>query len=83
MRRKQLAGAEAFARVRHPQHGLLSPGNFMHGADDASMLGLSELAMVSALKIGDMVTAVVSPPIATAIEPVRGPLNDRRDLFGR
>ncbi len=37
MRRKQLAGAEVFARVRHPQHGILMPGSFMPGADEASL----------------------------------------------
>jgi len=52
MRRKQLAGAEVFARVRHPQHGILSPGSFMPGADDASLLALAEQAMVHGLKAG-------------------------------
>jgi len=52
LRKKQLAGAEAFARVRHPQHGILLPGSFMPGADDASLLALSEQALVSALKSG-------------------------------
>ena len=52
LRKKQLAGAEAFARVRHPQHGILSPGSFMPGADDASVYALSELSLASALKAG-------------------------------
>jgi EAL domain-containing protein (putative c-di-GMP-specific phosphodiesterase class I)/CheY-like chemotaxis protein len=52
LRRKQLAGAEAFARVCHPQHGVLLPGTFMLGADDASVLTLAEQALVSALKSG-------------------------------
>jgi EAL domain-containing protein (putative c-di-GMP-specific phosphodiesterase class I) len=52
LRRKQLAGAEAFARVCHPQHGVLLPGSFMPGADDASVLTLAEQALVSALKSG-------------------------------
>jgi EAL domain-containing protein (putative c-di-GMP-specific phosphodiesterase class I)/CheY-like chemotaxis protein len=52
LRRKQLAGAEAFARARHPQHGVLSPGSFMPGADEQSLVALSELALVSALKAG-------------------------------
>jgi CheY-like chemotaxis protein len=52
LRRKQLAGAELFARVRHPQHGILMPGSFMPGADDATLLSLSEQALVSALKAG-------------------------------
>ena len=36
LRKKQLAGAEAFARARHPQFGILSPGAFMPGAPRAS-----------------------------------------------
>ena len=52
MRRKQLAGAEAFARVCHPEHGVLLPGSFMPGADDASVAVLAEQALVSALKSG-------------------------------
>ena len=52
LRKKQLAGAEAFARVRHPQYGVLSPGSFMPGADDATILALSEFSLVSALKAG-------------------------------
>ena len=39
MRSKQLAGAEVFARVRHPQHGIMSPGSFMPGADEAEPAG--------------------------------------------
>jgi EAL domain-containing protein (putative c-di-GMP-specific phosphodiesterase class I) len=52
LRRKQLTGAEAFARVCHPQHGVLLPGSFMPSADDASILTLAEQALVSALKSG-------------------------------
>jgi EAL domain-containing protein (putative c-di-GMP-specific phosphodiesterase class I)/FixJ family two-component response regulator len=52
LRQKQLAGAEAFARVRHPQHGVLTPGSFMPGADDASVIKLAEQALVSALLSG-------------------------------
>jgi EAL domain-containing protein (putative c-di-GMP-specific phosphodiesterase class I)/FixJ family two-component response regulator len=52
LRRKQLSGAEAFARVCHPQLGVLTPANFMAGADDASVMALAEAALVSALKSG-------------------------------
>jgi len=52
LRRKQLVGAEAFARVCHPDHGVLLPGTFMPGADEASTLTLAEQALVSALKSG-------------------------------
>ena len=52
LRRKQLAGAEAFARVCHPEHGVLTPQSFMPDADEASVLTLAERALVSALKSG-------------------------------
>jgi EAL domain-containing protein (putative c-di-GMP-specific phosphodiesterase class I) len=52
LRRKQLAGAEAFARVCHPEHGVLLPGTFLPDADEASTLQLAEQALVSALKSG-------------------------------
>lgn len=52
MRRKQLAGAEVFARVLHPQHGIMMPGSFMPGADDASLLTLAEKGLVDGLKAG-------------------------------
>jgi EAL domain-containing protein (putative c-di-GMP-specific phosphodiesterase class I) len=52
LRKKRLAGAEAFARARHPQHGIVLPGAFIPGAAEPSILKLSELALVSALKTG-------------------------------
>src|SRR5262245_12233678 len=36
LKRKCLAGAEALARVRHPQHGLLLPGTFLPGVAEGS-----------------------------------------------
>ncbi len=68
IRRKQLAGAEAFARARHPQHGVLSPGSFMPGADEADLTALGELALVSALKAGlNFAKLGVNLPIAVNI----------------
>ena len=52
LRKKQLAGVEAFARCRHPQYGVLPPGAFMPGATDPELVRLSELALSSALKTG-------------------------------
>jgi len=52
LRKKQLVGAEAFARARHPQHGSISPGAFMPGASDADVFKLSELAVINAIKAG-------------------------------
>jgi hypothetical protein len=53
LRKKRLAGAEAFVRARHPQHGVVLPGAFLPGAPDASVLKLSEFALVCALKAGE------------------------------
>jgi EAL domain-containing protein (putative c-di-GMP-specific phosphodiesterase class I) len=52
LRRKQLVGVEAFARVRHPEHGVLSPGAFIPGADSASLVALSEMALKAGLTAG-------------------------------
>jgi EAL domain-containing protein (putative c-di-GMP-specific phosphodiesterase class I) len=53
LRRKHLAGVEAFARARHPDHGVLPPGCFMPGADTDDLLGLAELSLKNALRISE------------------------------
>ncbi|HEX4408288.1 MAG TPA: EAL domain-containing response regulator [Xanthobacteraceae bacterium] len=50
LRKKQLIGAEASARARHPQHGVLMPSAFMPGASESSQLTLSERALDHALQ---------------------------------
>ncbi len=52
LRKKQLVGAEAFARARHPVHGVLTPGAFMPGASESSLVTLSELALAQSLRAG-------------------------------
>jgi EAL domain-containing protein (putative c-di-GMP-specific phosphodiesterase class I)/CheY-like chemotaxis protein len=52
MRKKRLAGAEAYARARHPQYGILLPGAFMPNAKEDAVAKLSELALNNALKAG-------------------------------
>ena len=49
LRKKQLVGAEAFARARHPSHGILMPGAFMPGAKETTLIALSERALAKAL----------------------------------
>jgi len=49
LRKKQLVGVEAFARVRHPTSGILMPSAFIPGAREASIIALSELALAQAL----------------------------------
>jgi len=46
LRQKCLAGAEAIARIRHPELGVLSPENYLPGADHDSLTRL----MASALR---------------------------------
>jgi EAL domain-containing protein (putative c-di-GMP-specific phosphodiesterase class I) len=50
LRRKQLCGVELFARVRHPRHGMMSPASFIEGADDDSLVALTERSLIDALK---------------------------------
>ena len=50
--RKCVVGAESFARLFHPQKGLLPPSAFLDGASAQSLLALNELALISALKAG-------------------------------
>jgi EAL domain-containing protein (putative c-di-GMP-specific phosphodiesterase class I) len=52
LRRKQLAGAEAYARARHPEHGVVLPSVFMPDAAESALVRLSEHALASALKAG-------------------------------
>src|SRR5262245_8502437 len=52
LRKKQLAGVELFARVRHPERGILLPGSFMDGADESSLVELTALSLANALKVG-------------------------------
>ncbi len=69
----KLAGAEAFARVCHPEHGVLTAGQASWpGADDASVHTLAECALVSALKSGLNLSRVgVNLRIAINV-PVKG-----------
>ena len=49
LRRKQLAGVELFARVRHPEHGIMPPSAFMDSADASSLVALTEKSIIDAL----------------------------------
>lgn len=50
LKRKCLAGAEALARIRHPQEGMLWPESFLPGIDEASLLHLTEHALLTTLR---------------------------------
>ncbi len=49
LKRKCLAGAEALARIRHPQLGVLLPGSFLPDVDEQSITDLAEHALMAAL----------------------------------
>lgn len=52
LREKRLASIEAFARIRHPQHGIVLPAGFLANAPMSSIVKLSELATLAVLKAG-------------------------------
>jgi EAL domain-containing protein (putative c-di-GMP-specific phosphodiesterase class I) len=49
LKRKCLAGAEALARIRHPQEGMLWPESFLPGIDEESLAHLTEHALLTTL----------------------------------
>jgi EAL domain-containing protein (putative c-di-GMP-specific phosphodiesterase class I) len=49
LKRKCLAGAEALARIRHPEHGVLLPGSFIAEVDADSIGELAQNALVATL----------------------------------
>ena len=49
LKRKSLAGAEALARIHHPQLGVLSPGSFLADVDEDSVVELAQHALVATL----------------------------------
>jgi len=91
LKKKQLAGAEAYARARHPTAGILLPGAFMPGASEQDLIKLSELALTNALRAGLTfsklginlkltvnipVNALVAVPVEDIVRTHRGP-NDK------
>lgn len=49
LRQKCLAGAEALARIRHPEHGVLSPESYVSSADEDSLARVFERAILTTL----------------------------------
>ncbi len=50
LKRKCLAGAEALARIRHPQLGMLWPESFLPDIDEHSLAMLTEYALLTTLR---------------------------------
>jgi EAL domain-containing protein (putative c-di-GMP-specific phosphodiesterase class I) len=91
LKRKCLAGAEALARIRHPEQGVLLPGSFLRDASDASIALLTEHALIETLRNWPMfddagfnlhlslnvpVSALLTLPIAELVADHR-PQSDR------
>jgi EAL domain-containing protein (putative c-di-GMP-specific phosphodiesterase class I) len=53
LKRRQVVGAEAFARIAHPQHGILPPARFLAGAAEEDLLELANRALASALQLSE------------------------------
>jgi EAL domain-containing protein (putative c-di-GMP-specific phosphodiesterase class I) len=50
LRQKCLAGAEALARIRHPDYGVLLPASFVAGVGDDKLVPLTEHALRTTLR---------------------------------
>lgn len=50
LKRKCLAGAEALARIHHPQHGMMWPDSFLPDVDADSVARLTEQALIATLQ---------------------------------
>ncbi len=58
VRKKRLAGTEAYARIRHPQYGVLLPASFMPDAKEEDVAKLAELSLNGALKASGTFTNI-------------------------
>ena len=50
LKRKCLAGAEALARIRHPQFGILQPGSYLPDVDKDGITELARRALLATLR---------------------------------
>jgi len=50
LRSGNMVGAEGLARIRHPEHGLISPASFIPGASGADLIALADYALHTALR---------------------------------
>jgi len=75
LRKKQLAGAEAYARVRHPEHGIVLAAAFTANATEAATAKLAELSLDNALetsshfsKLGVNLRLTVNIPVPALVK---------------
>ena len=65
LKRRQVVGAEAFARIAHPRHGILLPARFLAGAAEEDLIELAERALLNAIDFGmRLVKDGISLPLA-------------------
>jgi EAL domain-containing protein (putative c-di-GMP-specific phosphodiesterase class I) len=67
LREKRLIGAEALIRVRHPEIGVLGPGAFLPGADEAAMLSMTERVIETVLRDWRTFASAGAPQIMLAV----------------
>lgn len=72
--KKQIAGVETFARVRHPELGTLPPSIFMQGATETDLMRLTQLALGAALaaarnfsQLGINLRVAVNVPVSALV----------------
>lgn len=72
--KKQIAGVETFARVRHPELGTLPPSIFMQGATEADLMALTQQALAAALsaarnfsQLGINLRVAVNVPVSALV----------------
>jgi len=86
LRSKRLAGAEALARARHPERGVLSPAAFLPNATEADLLALTERVIRTALRDWDdfdyydmPITIAVNTPVSALTKlPIAEIIRERR-----
>jgi EAL domain-containing protein (putative c-di-GMP-specific phosphodiesterase class I) len=65
LKRRQIVGAEAFARIAHPRHGILLPARFLAGAAEEDLIELARRALMNAIDFGmRLAKEGISLPIA-------------------
>jgi EAL domain-containing protein (putative c-di-GMP-specific phosphodiesterase class I) len=86
LKRKCLAGAEALARIHHPQHGLMWPDSFLPDVDADSVARLTEHALIATLRdwsifeqAGFNLHLAINVPVAVMVRlPIADLVRDHR-----
>jgi EAL domain-containing protein (putative c-di-GMP-specific phosphodiesterase class I) len=86
LRGMNLAGAEGLARVVHPEHGALTPSEYLSGAEEASLLSLAEYTLLAALRdwttfaeAGSLLRLAINVPMSALVKmPIASLVRDNR-----